>query len=49
MDLSKTYFLLTYRHPFPIGQPSPLGLLYNLLSFRARLTDRPDDGGSTHL
>jgi hypothetical protein len=28
---------LTYRHPFTIGQPSPLGLLYNLLPFRARL------------
>jgi hypothetical protein len=41
--------LLTYRHPFPIGQPSQFGLLYNLLSFRARLTHRPDDGGSTHL
>jgi hypothetical protein len=40
---------LTYRHPFPIGQPSPLRLLYNQLSFRARLTHHPDDGSSTHL
>jgi hypothetical protein len=40
---------LTYRYPFPIGQPIPLGLLYNQLSVRARLTHRPDDGGSTHL
>jgi hypothetical protein len=23
--------------------------LYNLVSFRVRLTHRPDDGGSTHL
>jgi hypothetical protein len=40
---------LTYRHPSPIGEGSPLGLLHNLLSFRARLTHRPDDGSSTHL
>jgi hypothetical protein len=26
---------LTYRHPFLIGQPSPLGLLYNQQSFHA--------------
>jgi hypothetical protein len=28
---------LTYCHPFPIGQGSPLGLLHNLLSFRGSL------------
>jgi hypothetical protein len=40
---------LVHHHSFPIGQPSPLGLLCNQLSFRARLTHCPDDGGSTHL
>jgi hypothetical protein len=40
------------RHPFPNSQPKfhlDRRFLYNLLSLRARLIHRPDDGSSIHL
>jgi len=39
-------------HPFATGEAKQhldRRFLYNLLSFRARLIHRSDDGGSTHL
>jgi hypothetical protein len=35
--------------PIPHWSAQPTGLLYNQLSFRARLINLPDDGGNTHL